>query len=344
MDIITRRSFLGSLALGSIYPTVEQAAGSQLQAAERRAHTSDTHWSIAKQSSVAKLNRIDFWSKPLGGIRYADELPSEIRRGALFYGETGQPLARPVLTPANSSDPVILHRGTGVSTLAELLVTEVSVIAKSSRIKPTALIALDSRWSGRTGPDWADILPVFRKCYDRLIGHYHINQRGFHHWKNSMIEGAPDAPCFERFFTSAALQCDAVVFTSQSLIENDVHLSARDSTEILAGELLQRFAQVLLDDEVAREIAPMRTTNCAPKYPRCYALGSAGASKTYPTVGLADLLRQRELTFSSFGKPVLRPLIIGLGLDERSAECIRTQISRTDKYDIPKRITDTGEL
>ena len=137
----------------------------------------------------------------------------------------------------------------------------------------------------------------------------------------------PDAPCFERFFTSAALQCDAIVFTSQSLIENDVHLSARASTEILAGELLQRFAQVLLDDEVAREIAPMRTTNCAPKHPRCYALGSAGASKTCPTVGLADLVRQRELTFSSFGKPILRPLIIGLGVDERSAETIRRQIA-----------------
>ena len=78
MDIITRRSFLGSLALGSIYPNVEQAAGAQLEAAEGRAHTNDIRWSIAKQSSVAKLNRVDFWSKPLGGIRYADELPSEI--------------------------------------------------------------------------------------------------------------------------------------------------------------------------------------------------------------------------------------------------------------------------
>ena len=142
-----------------------------------------------------------------------------------------------------------------------------------------------------------------------------------------MMEGAPDAPCFERFFTSAALQCHAIVFTSQSLIENDVHLSARASTEILAGELLQRFAQVLLDDEVAREIVSMRTTSCAPKHPRCYALGSAGASKTYPTVGLADLVRQRELTFNSFGKPILRPLIIGLGLDERSAEGLRMQIT-----------------
>ena len=201
------------------------------------------------------------------------------------------------------------------------------VNVKSSRTKTTALIALDSQWPTATGLDWADILPAFRGCYDRLIGHYHINQRGFHHWKNSLKAGAPDASRFESFFTNAASQCDLVVFTSQSLLENDVHLLARASTESLVGELMQRFAQVLLDDEVAREIVPMRTTNFAPKRPRCYALGSAGASRTWPTVAPADLLRQRELTFSSFGKPILRPLIIGLGVDERSAEAIRRQIT-----------------
>ena len=285
MDIITRRSFLGSLALGSIYPNVEEAAGSQLQAAERRAHPSDIHWSIAKQSSVAKLNRVDFWSKPLGGIRYADELPSEIRHGALFYGETGQPLASPVLTPANSSDPVILHRGTGISTLAELLLTEVSVIAKSTRIKPTALIALDSRWPGRTGPDWADILPVFRKCYDRLIGHYHINQRGFHHWKTSLTACAPDASRFERFFTNAASQCDVVVFTGQSLLENDVHLSARASTESLVGELMQRFVQVLCDEKLVQQIIPLsKKSGKGANQPHMLALSSAGASSHFPTI------------------------------------------------------------
>ena len=99
MDIITRRSFLGSLAFGSIYPNVEQAAALAIAGGRGRAHPSDIHWSIAKQNSVANLNRVDFWSKPLGGIRYADQLPSEIGRGALFYGETGQLLANgPVLT------------------------------------------------------------------------------------------------------------------------------------------------------------------------------------------------------------------------------------------------------
>ena len=68
---------------------IQRRAGSCVAIASGggEAHPSDIHWSIAKQSSVAKLNRVDFWSKPLGGIKYADELPSEIGRGALFYGE-----------------------------------------------------------------------------------------------------------------------------------------------------------------------------------------------------------------------------------------------------------------
>src|SRR5438128_11500270 len=59
MPPMSRRSFLGSLTFGSIYPNVERAAGSQLEAAEGRAHTNDIRWSIAKQSSVAKLNHVD---------------------------------------------------------------------------------------------------------------------------------------------------------------------------------------------------------------------------------------------------------------------------------------------
>ena len=142
-----------------------------------------------------------------------------------------------------------------------------------------------------------------------------------------MKEGSFNSSSFERFFTSAASQCDAVVFTSQSLIENDMHLSARASTESLFGELMQRFSQVLFDDEITRDVVPTGQANCEPKQPRIYALGSAGASRTHPAVALADLLRQREITFGSFGKPVLRPLIVGLGLDERSAESVQTQIT-----------------
>jgi hypothetical protein len=109
-----------------------------------------------------------------------------------------------------------------------------------------------------------------------------------------------------------------------------MHLPARASTESLVGELMLRFSQALFDDDVIREIVPTGKTNREPRHPRVYALGSAGASRTYATIQPADLLRQRELVFSSFGKPIPRPLVVGLGLDEASAEFIQAQVSNTN--------------
>ena len=188
MDILTRRGFLGSLAFGSIYPNVEQFPASQLQAVGGEAHPSKILWSIAKRNLVAHLDHVDFWSKPRCAIKYADQLPSEIGRGALFYGEAAELSAKSALTRvdamslekeyASLNDRFSFQHGTGIRTLAELLRARVDANAKSSRVATTALIALDSQWSTPPGPDWTDILSVFRGCYDRLIGHYHINQTG----------------------------------------------------------------------------------------------------------------------------------------------------------------------
>jgi hypothetical protein len=228
-------------------------------------------------------------------------------------------------------DRFCVQRGTGIKALKELLEAEVDGNAKSGPARTTALIALDSRWSTRPGPDWADILPAYRSCYDRLIGHYHITQRGFLHWKTSLTACAPDASRFERFFTNAASQCDLVVFTSQSLLENDVHLSARASTESLVGELMQRFAQVLCDEKLVQQIIPIsKKSGKGANQPHMLALSSAGASSQFPTIQASDLLRQRELVFSSFGKPILSPRIIGLGLNEACAKSIHDQISNTN--------------
>ena len=50
MKIITRRSFLGSLALGGIYANVEQPRALQLQGTEEeKEQTGEILWSIAKQ-------------------------------------------------------------------------------------------------------------------------------------------------------------------------------------------------------------------------------------------------------------------------------------------------------
>ena len=294
MDILTRRGFLGSLAFGSIYPNVEQSPASQLQAMGGEAHPSKILWSIGKRNSVAHLNHVDFWSKPRCAVKYADQLPSEIGRGALFYGEAAELSAKSAPTRAAISlekeyvslnDRFSFQHGTGIKTLAKVLRARVDANAKSSRVATTALIALDSQWSTPPGPDWTDILSAFRGCYDRLIGHYHINQRGFHHWKNWMTEGVSSSPSFDGFFTSVVSQCDAVVFTSQSLLENDVYLSARASTESLVGELMQRFAQVLSDEKLVQQIIPIfKKSGKGTNQPRMLALSSAGASSQFPTI------------------------------------------------------------
>ena len=299
---------------------VEHSSALQLQGTEaNQEQIGEIFWTIARQHPRSDWAHVDFWSKPLCECAYTAQLPLTIGRGTLMFG-TIDNQANARLSHCDSSlrekhnklfsNRLCFQSGAGINSLTELLRTRVNVNVKSSRARTTALIALDSRWSTSTlaGLDWAEILPAFRGCYDQVIGHYHINQRGFHHWKNWMKEGPFNASSFERFFTSAASQCDAVVITSQSLIENDMHLPARASTESLVGELMQRFSQVLFDDEITRDVVPTGQANCEPKQPRIYALGSAGASRTYPAVELAGLLRQREVTFSSFGKPVRRAL------------------------------------
>jgi hypothetical protein len=311
MNTITRRSVLGSLALGSIYANVEQIEASQLNAAQWE-KDKEIRLSFVRQNVLPQSAHVDFWSRPICPISYADQLPSEVGRGMLFYGQRAQ---------LQSKEPADLM---SLQTLTEWLRTRVRN-AQAAHVRTTALIALDSEWPNRFGPDWADILPAFRGCYDMLIGHYHIPQRGFHHWKLSMKEAVPDAG-FERIFTNVVSQCDAIVFTSQSLMENDMHLAAGASTEQLLGQIMQYFSRVLFQDQVAVDVISTGKTGSQPESPRIYSLGSAGASKTIPHIHPIDLERQRELTYRSFGKPVRRPLLIGLGLDERCAESILTQV------------------
>ena len=199
MDSITRRSLLGSLALGSIYTNVEHSSALQLQGTEaNKEQTGEIFWTIARQHPRSDWAHVDFWSKPLCEGAYAAQLPLTIGRGTLMFG-TIDNQACAGLSHFNSSlrekhnklfsNRLCFQSGAGINSLIELLRTRVNVNVKPSRARTTALIALDSRWSTRAGLDWAEILPAFRGCYDQVIGHYHINQRGFHHWKNWMKEG-----------------------------------------------------------------------------------------------------------------------------------------------------------
>src|SRR4029077_13821006 len=86
MNIITRRSFLGSLALGSIYTNVEQPSALQLQGTEEeKEQTGEILWSIARQHPRSDSAHVDFWRKPLCEVAYADQLPLAIGRGSLMF-------------------------------------------------------------------------------------------------------------------------------------------------------------------------------------------------------------------------------------------------------------------
>src|SRR5262249_1905109 len=87
----------------------------------------------------------------------------------------------------------------------------------------TVLVGLVELWSGSADANGSEILPPLRRTHDRVIGHFHVGPRGFYHWKAWLSKAPFDHSYFERFFMQAALQCDAVILTSQSLIENDVH-------------------------------------------------------------------------------------------------------------------------
>src|SRR5262249_55747361 len=147
---------------------------------------------------------------------------------------------------------LVEHHG-GTQTLSQSLLP---VLAKNSvRTAHTALVALDSQSFAAIEPRWDDVLPNFRTCYDRIIGHFHIEQRGFRHWKESIIRHGGEA-AFSNNFSKPAALCDAVIVTGPSLIENDTNLSAQVSTETLVGQLIERLAYALLDENTLEQIAP----------------------------------------------------------------------------------------
>ena len=70
----------------NIYANVDQIKASQLNAAEWE-KDEGVRWSIVRQNALTQLGHVDFWSRPIRPLSYADQLPSEIGRGTLFYSD-----------------------------------------------------------------------------------------------------------------------------------------------------------------------------------------------------------------------------------------------------------------
>jgi len=340
MQNIDRRRLLGSLAVSALCRDFANADNSQPIASVGREQSSNRQerWFVARQRrNITEHQIVDFWAKPIFNVYYADLLPPQIVRGALWPECEPREICRDAEGSGHNDLTLTQDRLDWLGDQREFFecsraegnLPSLEGIADKKAplggVRRTALLALDSKSAKATDKAWIDILPAFRRCYDRVIGHFHIEQRGFLHWKTWLQAQPFDATHFDKYFTEAALLCDAVIFTSQSLAENDAYLSARASTEALVGELMRRLGQILLDELALDEIAPLKTSG-ERTYPHVFALGSAGASIKSGGIVSTDLVRQRELVFSSFGKPILRPLLIATCADRRCAESIPKQI------------------
>jgi hypothetical protein len=244
---LSRRDLLGSLTLGSVWGTFGKANAMTLQAAvDTKEQSPEIFWRISSPIPSSGFGHFDFWSKLQPEICYAPQLPSAIGRGTLERKREAMDTPGIPALADQSDDRFSIRCGVGINCLTKFLRRKLDTNTESKQAKlTTALIALDSQLANPTKLEWADILPEFHSCYDRIIGHYHISQRGFHHWKNWMKESSSNLSSFEHIFTRVASRCDTIIFTSQSLIENDVHLSARTPPKLSlaswCGDLRKRY-------------------------------------------------------------------------------------------------------
>ncbi len=350
MTKINRRHLLKTVAATAVCAGVTstlESKGSVHQPEANRlpseaAEVSDA-WFIARQNRPHTGEHIvDFWSKPFCEISHADYLPAEITRAMLWYEHSRELYVNPqqVLDsvasalrlphPQWSSQAQYVEHFGGTKSLSTPLGSLIGKKAHRGNSR-TAFIAFDSQSYAPMEPDWADILPAFRCCYDRIIGHFHIESRGFRHWKAWLSEGAGGDAFFEHIFIKPASLCDMVILTCPSLIENDINLSARASIPELVGQLVQRFGHLLLDEYSLGAITPI--TDDHNRNPQVFVLGSVTSTVSQPHVQERDLCRQCELVFGGFGdwdRHYTRPLLIATLADQPSAKIINDQLLGTD--------------
>ena len=182
MRILGRRQFLAYLAASAAY--LGRAEGFQQNETFRsRTNCRDGTWFLGRQKTTSDADcGIDFWSKPYCAFDYADRLPPEISRGVLWYDD--QPFdpddPHPSLRHVDllftgtqnnwMNDPrlFVAYRGTPED-FPRAIKAFVGEKDRYGYRKKTALLALNSQSLANPDPDWAEMLPAFRRCYDLII-------------------------------------------------------------------------------------------------------------------------------------------------------------------------------
>jgi hypothetical protein len=167
-------------------------------------------------------------------------------------------------------------------------------------------------------PGWAEVLPAFRSCYDHIIGHCHLPQRGLRQYRQFLNTNSHSdkGDYFQEFFTDAAMQCDAVVLTSSALCERDLRCCARASTEELVCKLMRHLGCALLTPGVLERIVGADETGIRRK-PRFFALSSMALWFDFPRM----MGFQSELVRGSFGDaiPGERPLLVATAVEDQQS-------------------------
>jgi hypothetical protein len=325
MSGIDRRQLLASLTIGSLDARAAKIGAPKVTDSHVGKGTTGNDqgkWFVATERlQRSERYAIEFWSTPTCTIAYADQLPQQIMRRAIWHERDGLRADLIAEMPWLRGDLEILEFGG-----SENLLRWLSSIGETQcrAVGKTALLALDSVSCSTEGQPWTEILSGFRASYDNVIGHFYMAQRGFLHWKAAMLAHEQNAFDFDKFFSAIISHCDIVIFSNQSLLENDSYLSASAPTEMLVSESVRRLAHVLLDRRLLSQIVPRKTDNR--RYLRTFALGSAGASAFSRQISMRDLTRQRELIFSNFGKPILNPLLIATCVSQSCSESVQNQL------------------
>lgn len=335
---IDRRHLLGSLAAATVCtPVVSPAYAADAAAPARASPNSQSSegWFLARECRQQSAdNAVDFWERQFGDVPYTRHLPAEFVRGAIWYDVFGKPDCQ---TPEAIDRSFQEYRfdwaekprrfaacSNGGDTLASALR---SLIAEDSLTSAprTAFLSLDS-FGPLQEPSWANVLPAFRSCYDHVIGHFHLPQRGLRQWRNLLTAHFEEGH-FQEHFVNAAAQCDAVILTSAALCESDVRACPRASIEELAAELVRDLGCALLTPNVLERIVSAGEQGAARK-PRLFALASLHlwTPEDYDLDFPRMFNRQGALVRGSFGDGIgERPLLVATAAEDvsRSGAAVR---------------------
>ena len=208
---------------------------------------------------------VDFWSREYSEFAYGSYLPPEIQKTSLFYESCD---CKDFNNDTAFSYLDAMPERFGLSSMPGETVnwsvcwdtnylsgSYLSIAGSPSSPKElrTALIAIDSKGRSSNEPEWAEMLPDFRRTYERIVG------------LCCLPEGDTGRTTLHLdAVLRAAYNCDVVIVTGRALTETDPGLS----TEAVVGELSSRFGNALLEPKFLGRI--LRGTK--PK-PRFFALG-----------------------------------------------------------------------